>query len=85
MKKAMKKPVAKSTKTKSCNCLENINISLEEIGSNTRLTCDNFINMKTGKFTKSKVRLMVEKENTRKREPLKRIIPLYCPFCGQAY
>lgn len=85
MKKSTNKPVEKSTKAKSCGCIENINKSLEEMGSNTRLCADNFINLKTGKFSKAKVRLFVEKDNSRKREPLKRIIPIYCPFCGQKY
>lgn len=74
----------KSAKEKTCKCVENVNIELAKIGSNTRVSMNHIINFNTGK-TRSTVMLATEKEDTKKREALKPIIPTYCPFCGKKY
>lgn len=69
----------------TCNCIELVNQKLEEVGSNTVLLSDVYRNLETFEVTSIRVKLQVQKRDSRSRNPLSFIKPSYCPICGKKY
>lgn len=65
----------------ACNCIQEIDKELS--GTNTKL--DIPVSLLLGKLVANRVTISVCKRDSKKREKPIRLIPLYCPFCGEAY
>jgi len=74
----------KRAKPKNCNCVAEVNKSLEKEGSNSRLISSLIFNLTTGE-AEVRVKLAMEKADSKKRERIKPLLPNYCPICGKKY
>ena len=69
-----------------CDCIDIIQKRLRDDPKiNTELDIPAFYNLATGKLRTPRVAIAVLKRDQKSRIPLRRVIPLYCPFCGKAY
>ena len=68
-----------------CNCIEEVNKQLKEMGKNTQLDIPISLNMGKGKFNAPTVIIKTVKLDSSKRQKPISIMPSFCPFCGEKY
>lgn len=65
-----------------CNCIEDVNKKLAEMGKNTKLDIPITF---SGKLSADRVAIKTCKLDDGKREKPITVTPAYCPFCGKLY
>lgn len=64
-----------------CDCTEKVNKMLAE--SNTVLDRISMLNIESGRCRESLVIAASRLDNSQKRSRIKKMLPSYCPFCGE--
>ena len=68
-----------------CDCAKQVNKSLKENDTNTRLDIPMMLSMSENTVSADRLSVSTCKASSKSRKKAQRVMASYCPFCGEKY